>query len=151
MENLDLPRTMQAAHFRGNGQIDLVPKPVPIPEPGHLLLRVKANGYQTLPIAVEQVANLCQFPVTPQQDLIVLVKGEWRACRAGRSVRACFRKRGASLTSATSGPPVWRRRRNRNHVDNAGSAYTITAPRCVITWNAHDARNSSSVAHRSSL
>lgn len=44
MENLDLPRTMQAAHFRGNGQIDLVPKPVPIPEPAHLLLCVKANA-----------------------------------------------------------------------------------------------------------
>ncbi len=113
MENrsMDLPRTMQAAHFRGNGQIDLVPKPVPIPEPGHLLLRVKANalcgsergqyadgaaitpGHEAAGVVAAAGANTCTAVGTPGVVFLMDFCGTCRHCQHGFT-NQCLHKRG---------------------------------------------------------
>lgn len=111
MEHAPIPDTMQVACFEGKGTINRVAKPVPLPGPGELLIRVRANalcgsergqwlqGAERTPgheIAgtVASVGTSTNTPVgTPGVIFLMVYCGECRSCVRGFT-NQCLAKQG---------------------------------------------------------
>lgn len=110
MAELNLPATMMAPQFLGEGKIDVIEKPLPSPGPGQLLLKVRANalcgsergqfyagtpvtpGHEAAGIVVAVGPGTHTPAGTPGVVFLMDFCGECRSCRLGLT-NQCLAKR----------------------------------------------------------
>lgn len=111
MRKPSLPALMRVPHFRGQGEISFIDKPVPEPGPGQLLIQVKANalcgsergqfyngttvtpGHEAAGIVVAAGPHTQTALGTPGVIFLMDFCGECRNCRLGFT-NQCLQKRG---------------------------------------------------------